>query len=159
MRDLLRINGEVIEVTAAAPGDGTAKVRLDGMDYSVSGLKREGDTLEFVYEGQRYSFLVRTNRDLAQVTDGRSYYAFHRVVEGAEEEESGGELTSQMPGTVLKIMVEPGTKVGKGTPLLILEAMKMEHEVCAPGDGTVTGYPHGEGERVMPGDLLVEFEG
>ena len=159
MRDLLRINGEVIEVTANLAGDGTARISLGGAEYSVTGLRREDDVLEFVYAGQIYRFCVRTTAELAQVTDGRSYYAFTRVVEGAEEEDTGGELTSQMPGTVLKTLVAPGTAVTKGTPLLILEAMKMEHEVCAPADGIVVAYPHAEGQRVMPGDLLVEFEG
>jgi len=159
MRDMLRINGEVVEVTASIAGDGTAKVRIGDREYEVSSVKRDGTSLEFSYGGKIHQFSSRESNELVQVTDGAGYYTFQRVIEGAEEDEAGAEeLTSQMPGTVLKTLVKPGTKVGKGTPLLILEAMKMEHEVCAPSDGTVNGYPHGEGERVMPGDLLVEFE-
>jgi len=62
-----------------------------------------------------------------------------------------------MPGMVLKLLRQPGDEVKAGTPLLILEAMKMEHEISAPCDGRLLAYPFKEGDRVMPGDLLVEF--
>ena len=92
-------------------------------------------------------------------SDGVHYHRLPRIEEGAAaQDDSADELTSKMPGTVLKHLVVAGTEVARGTAVLILEAMKMEHEVCAPEDGTVTGFPFAEGERVMPGDLLVEFE-
>lgn len=159
MRDTLKINGEVVEVIAGLSPDATAKVTIAGTAHTVTGVRREGGVLEFTLDGKVYRFAVHSTPNTVAVTDGQSYHTFARVIEGAVEEEEGAvELSSQMPGTVLKIMVAPGTEVAKGSPLLILEAMKMEHEVCAPSDGTVTGYPHSEGDRVMPGDLLVEFE-
>lgn len=158
MRDTLKINGEPLAISASVAADGGAQVSIDGNEYAVERVSREGDELRFEHEGKAYSVHVRQAADFIEVTDGVSYERFARVVAGAvEEEDEAGELTSQMPGTVLKLLVKPGADVAKGTPLLILEAMKMEHEVCAPADGTVTGFPHAEGERVMPGDLLVEF--
>jgi biotin carboxyl carrier protein len=62
-----------------------------------------------------------------------------------------------MPGKVLQLLVTPGSPVEAGTPLLILEAMKMEHQVVSPADGVLNGYPVHEGQRVMPGDLLADF--
>jgi 3-methylcrotonyl-CoA carboxylase alpha subunit len=62
-----------------------------------------------------------------------------------------------MPGVVLKILVQQGYAVTKGTPLLILEAMKMEHQVVAPRDGTVAAIHCREGELVQPGIDLVEI--
>lgn len=50
----------------------------------------------------------------------------------------GTEVKCPMPGTVLKIVAENGTKVTKGQPIIVLEAMKMENEIAAPCDGTVT---------------------
>lgn len=158
MRDKLRINGEVVDVTAGVAADGTAQIRIGDQVYAVSGVRREDGSVSFSLDGVSYRFHLRTTPDMVEVTDGRGYHRFNRVIEGAEEEEAGADaLVSQMPGTILKLLCDPGAEVSKGTPLLILEAMKMEHEVCAPSDGTVSGYPHSEGERVMPGDLLVEF--
>ncbi len=50
----------------------------------------------------------------------------------------GTEVKCPMPGTVLKIVSETGTKVSKGQAIIVLEAMKMENEIAAPCDGTVT---------------------
>jgi 3-methylcrotonyl-CoA carboxylase alpha subunit len=158
MRDTLKIDGEPLAVSASVAADGSAQVSIDGSEYALGHVSREGDELRFDYEGKTYCVHLRQAADFIEVTDGVSYERYARVVAGAvEEEDEAGELTSQMPGTVLKLLAEPGTEVAKGTPLLILEAMKMEHEVCAPADGTVTGFPHAEGARVMPGDLLVDF--
>ena len=63
-----------------------------------------------------------------------------------------------MPGLVLKILAKPGDVVAKGTPLIILEAMKMEHQIVAPRDGTVAGIHCKEGELVQPGVELVTMK-
>jgi len=57
----------------------------------------------------------------------------------------------------LKILVAVGQQVAKGAPLVILEAMKMEHQVVAPRDGTVAAIHCTEGELVQPGVDLVEI--
>ena len=44
-----------------------------------------------------------------------------------------------MPGTVLRVEVEPGDRVAKGQAVLVLEAMKMEHQIAAPAAGVVSG--------------------
>jgi len=160
MRDKLKIAGDAVDVAASLGADGSAVIRLGEQELSVENVRRENGVLSFTYAGTKYRFHLRAKPDSVEVTDGRGYYRFQRIEEGmaAEDEAGGDELTSQMPGTVLKLLAAPGDEVAKGTPLLILEAMKMEHEICAPADGVVTAYPYNEGDRVMPGDLLVEFE-
>ncbi len=69
----------------------------------------------------------------------------------------GGRLTSPMPGTVVRVLVEAGQTVAKDTPLLVLEAMKMEHTIAAPADGTVESLPFAVGDRVEEGVELVGF--
>jgi 3-methylcrotonyl-CoA carboxylase alpha subunit len=160
MRERLRINGEVVPVRVGTGTDGELRVHLDGAEHAVSGAELKSGVLSFTYGGQRYSYSVLLRLDSLLLSDGRAYYSIQRVEEGAAASDgagSAGSLASQMPGTILKLLVEPGTSVAKGTALLILEAMKMEHEVCAPADGTVMGYPKPAGARVMPGDLLIEF--
>jgi 3-methylcrotonyl-CoA carboxylase alpha subunit len=68
----------------------------------------------------------------------------------ASEDPTAGRLTAPMPGRVTQLMVEPGTSVRRGQPLIVIEAMKMEHTVTAPADGVV------ETVRFAPGDLVEE---
>jgi len=67
-------------------------------------------------------------------------------------------LTAPMPGTVQRVMVSAGQAVSRGDVLLVLEAMKMEHEVSAPGDGTVIDLQVAEGDRVSSGAVLAVIE-
>lgn len=63
-----------------------------------------------------------------------------------------------IPGTIQKIMVQEGDTVSAGTPLLILEAMKMRNQVLAPVAGTVSGIHVSEGEMVPKSQLLLELD-
>jgi acetyl-CoA carboxylase biotin carboxyl carrier protein len=68
-------------------------------------------------------------------------------------------VKSNMAGTVWKILVKPGDKVGAGQDVLILESMKMEIPISAEVDGTVKAVVVKEGDFVNDGDLVVELEG
>jgi 3-methylcrotonyl-CoA carboxylase alpha subunit len=67
-------------------------------------------------------------------------------------------LAAPMPGRIVAHLVVAGTKVAKGAPLLIMEAMKMEHTICAPAAGTVRGYHAAVGQQVEEGSELIDFE-
>ena len=66
-------------------------------------------------------------------------------------------LTAPMPATVVRILVQPGSQVRKGDAVLVLEAMKMELPLRAPGPATVAAVHCREGELVQPDTVLVEF--
>lgn len=74
------------------------------------------------------------------------------------EEASSGKLTAPMPGKVIAIHVKPGSKVKVGDPLLVVEAMKMEHTITAPFDGEVFEINYAQGEQVNEGDQLIIFK-
>jgi 3-methylcrotonyl-CoA carboxylase alpha subunit len=63
-----------------------------------------------------------------------------------------------MSGTVVAVMVKAGDKVGQGAPLMILEAMKMEHTIAAPSAGVVAAVNYRAGDRVKEGADLVDVE-
>ena len=73
-------------------------------------------------------------------------------------EAGGGRLTAPMPGKIIAVHVKAGAAVGRGTALLVMEAMKMEHTIAAPDDGTVTAVHFKVGEQVDEGTELIEFE-
>ncbi|MEN3121968.1 carboxyl transferase domain-containing protein [Janibacter sp. LM] len=70
---------------------------------------------------------------------------------------SDGEVLAEMAGTVVAVLVEPGQEVAVGTPLVVVEAMKMEHLVPAPATGTVTAVRVRAGATTAAGDLLVRL--
>src|SRR5207248_2907564 len=75
---------------------------------------------------------------------------------------SGGheqsEVVAPMPGTVIRVLVEPGAKVAVRQPLVVLEAMKMETPLVSPYEATVRAVHVGEGDRVAGGAVLVELD-
>jgi biotin carboxyl carrier protein len=62
-----------------------------------------------------------------------------------------------MPGKIVKILVTTGDAVKAGDPVVTLEAMKMENELCAPVGGTVKAIPIQIGDSVEGGQLLVSI--
>ena len=76
----------------------------------------------------------------------------------AEAEAAEGKLTAPMPGRVIAVLVKPGQAVRKGQPLLILEAMKMEHTITANRDGKVQSLPFAENAMVEDGAELITLE-
>lgn len=74
------------------------------------------------------------------------------------ERHVGGEIRALMPGRITSILVKEGESVDEGTPLLILEAMKMQNEIVAPIAGTVKSIQVGEGAAVKKDSLLIIVE-
>jgi 3-methylcrotonyl-CoA carboxylase alpha subunit len=63
-----------------------------------------------------------------------------------------------MPGKVLSVLVAAGQSVRRGQALAVMEAMKMEHTLCAPRDGVVAEVLHAPGEQVLEGASLLRLE-
>ncbi len=112
-----------------------------------------------------------TRRAHGQVhADGETFHVFYAgrhvslawldpLAHAGETESEGGKLTAPMPGKVIAVMVEAGSTVTRGTPLLVMEAMKMEHTISAPVDGVVSEVLYGVGEQVVEGAQLLAYEG
>jgi 3-methylcrotonyl-CoA carboxylase alpha subunit len=79
---------------------------------------------------------------------------------GARAGGTGGHATLEapMPGTLIKVLAEEGQEVAAQQPLVVLEAMKMEHIVVAPYDGVVRRLPYAPGALVSKGATLVELD-
>ncbi len=101
--------------------------------------------------------VVERGLDVTVFADGRC----HRLrrhdpldVAGADAV-AGGRLTAPMPGRIAAVLVEPGAVVARGAPLIVLEAMKMEHSITAPADGRVDRVNYAVGDLVEEGAELV----
>jgi 3-methylcrotonyl-CoA carboxylase alpha subunit len=80
------------------------------------------------------------------------------LAHAADAEHGEGRLTAPMPGKVIAVLVEPGAVVEKGAPLIVMEAMKMEHTIGAPFAGTVTEVLYAVGDQVADGAQLLVLE-
>ncbi|BAK94116.1 biotin/lipoyl-containing protein [Tetragenococcus halophilus] len=71
---------------------------------------------------------------------------------------SGGEsVTAPMPGNIYKVQTKAGQAVKEGETVIVLEAMKMENEIVAPADGTISAINVTEGQAVEADDVLFEL--
>jgi 3-methylcrotonyl-CoA carboxylase alpha subunit len=138
------------------------EIILGGQSTAARGKKLDGDRLAVELDDRRLIASVVAVDDKRSVFLQGSTYTLlrddplHRVDAG---DSHGGGLTAPMPGKVVALLAQPGQQVEIGTPLLILEAMKMEHTITAPAAGTVKSYCYAAGEQVADGAALVEFEG
>ncbi len=89
---------------------------------------------------------------------------FESLNEYVEEKKGGrrkasepGHVTAAMPGNVVEVLVKEGDTVSAGQAILVAEAMKMETEICANVGGTVKSVNVQKGDRVTPGEVLVEI--
>lgn len=77
------------------------------------------------------------------------------LAHAADSTEGEGRLTAPMPGKVIAVLVEPGRKVEQGDPLIVMEAMKMEHTIGAPAAGVVAEVLYAVGDQVADGAQLL----
>ena len=89
--------------------------------------------------------------------NGRTY-KWERIEPGSAGNEDEGGLVAPMPGKVLEVLVSEGDTVEAGAPLMVLEAMKMEHRIVASHDGTVTSIHFSAGDQVAQGATLLDLE-
>jgi 3-methylcrotonyl-CoA carboxylase alpha subunit len=135
------------------------RLTVNGREYALAGAEEAG-VLRVELDGA--VFRVRA------VRDGADWHLFrdgtHRVLtlqsaQGAPEPGIvAGSLAAPMPGKVLQVLVQAGARVAKGAPLVILEAMKMEHTIAAPHDGRVAEIHFKAGEQVNEGVELLRLE-
>ncbi|HWS75375.1 MAG TPA: acetyl/propionyl/methylcrotonyl-CoA carboxylase subunit alpha [Quisquiliibacterium sp.] len=79
------------------------------------------------------------------------------LAHAGDDAAEGGTLTAPMPGKVVALLCAKGDRVSRGQPLIVMEAMKMEHTIAAPGDGEVTELLYAVGDQVAEGAQLIGF--
>jgi len=154
-------DGEALVDAQVRYGDAQWAITIAGETTLARGKKLDGDRFAVELNDRRLmASVVAVDDKRSLFLQGSTYSLLrddplHRVDAG---DSHGGGLTAPMPGKVVALLAQPGQKVDKGTPLLILEAMKMEHTITAPAAGTVKNFCYAAGEQVSDGAELVEFE-
>ncbi|WP_067574619.1 acetyl/propionyl/methylcrotonyl-CoA carboxylase subunit alpha [Nocardia acidivorans] len=112
----------------------------DGEKHSLTAVS-EGDRLTVTLDGLRTGYRVATAEGQLWIADATGVAVLREVAEadirGGGEHIGDAEIVSPMPGSVIAIPVVDGSEVAAGTPIVIVEAMKMEHTLTAPVAGRV----------------------
>jgi 3-methylcrotonyl-CoA carboxylase alpha subunit len=127
---------------------------------TVSG-ERSGETLRAWLDDRSVAARVVRGGRTIDIFQGAERHTLELHDPGLHELDAGGAdggLAAPMPGKIIAVLVEAGARVEKGAPLLILEAMKMEHTIKAPAGGTVRELLYRVGEQVEEGAELLAFE-
>ncbi len=119
---------------------GTVRVELDGQRLAAKVI-RDGDALHVFHEGGHWRLGIHDPLAAAEAHEGAS-----------------GGLTAPMPGRIAAVHVKKGQTIAAGQPLIVVEAMKMEHTIPAPAAGKVSEVRFKAGDQVREGEVLLVVE-
>ena len=143
----LELPGGTIEARVRRADGGRLAVSLAGETFTAAVVRRAAND-----GGIDYTLFADGGSRRLRLVDPLDVTQYEAA--GAGE----GSMRSPLPGKIIDLRVKAGDTVSKGQPLLVLEAMKMEHTLTAPADGKVKAVRYGVGEQVAEGAELVEFE-
>jgi 3-methylcrotonyl-CoA carboxylase alpha subunit len=136
----LALPGGAVEATGQLAEDGNLSVDLGGLRTSATIIRRGADITVF-HQGASHRLILI------------------EPLAGADDAEApGGKLIAPMPGRIIAMLVEPGAEVTKGQPLIVMEAMKMEHTIKAPAEGRIEKVRYAVGDQVEDGAELIGFQ-
>jgi propionyl-CoA carboxylase alpha chain len=130
--------------------------RIDGFEVIDAGR----DRVVLEKDGLRTAYEISVGGDRIDVDSSFGHTALRkrpRFTDPATQTQPGS-LLAPMPGSVISVLAEAGSSVTEGQPLLVLEAMKMQHTVTAPTDGVLAQVNVKPGTQVAAGEVLAVVE-
>ena len=157
------VSGETTaEVEVRLAADGAARVRVGDAEMALHLLARDGAAVTVEVDGRRRSVRAHPDgRDAVWIErDGHVHHVADTLMAPPDTGggAGGGTIAAPMHGMIQSVAVEPGQTVAAGDVLLVLEAMKMQHEMRAPADGTVETLAVAVGDQVAAKAVLVVLD-
>ncbi|MCO4857921.1 acetyl/propionyl/methylcrotonyl-CoA carboxylase subunit alpha [Herbaspirillum sp. WGmk3] len=150
------------EVRIDYTGDGRQwQLQIGGNTHTLALHTVNTDSVRIALDGRTLQADVVWEGEELYLFDGRSQHCLRLLdpmAHAGHAEAEGGRLTAPMPGKIVALLVDQGASVTQGTPLLIMEAMKMEHTIAAPSAGTVEALRYAVGDQVAEGAQLLDFK-
>ncbi|HWD14243.1 acetyl/propionyl/methylcrotonyl-CoA carboxylase subunit alpha [Pseudochrobactrum sp. sp1633] len=160
-RDLNFRYGAAQHIVTVTYLDTGYRLQTGSLDVTATGRQDKGNRIIAEIDGLRKSFTaVRLGSFIHLFTDGQSWKLewLDPLDVSPDHAASHDGLVAPMPGSITALLVEQGQQVAKGTPLLIVEAMKMEFKITAPAAGYVKAFRCAVGDQVNEGTELADFE-
>ncbi len=163
-RTVMLRSGEVVR-TVVLVGDTTGafvQAKVDSAEFALTNALWQGPQLRVDIGGMRVAATAvhaTDGRVHVFAADARAAFELPALDSYATDTQADGaaHLRAPMPGRVIKVFVETGAAVDKGAPLIVVEAMKMEHTILAPATGKVLVVHYAAGDTVKEGADLIEF--
>ena len=157
-----KLDGKIYDLDIVKDEKGCV-ISMDGEQLSVDTRWISEDELSIIIDGKSYVAVIGRSGNVRTVEINGESYRFEKVEEGDDRVRGGQdsayeELSSPMPGKVIKVNIKKGDEVKKGTSLIIVEAMKMENEIRASRDSVVEKIMVKEGDLVEAGATLVDLK-
>ena len=157
---IYEVDDKIRRVTFVSKPD-YLSVELGGQTYDVSCQRLSDTQLELIIDREKSLVIyARTSAvDISLVTPKRSF-SLTNIAGGLPsgiDAAGGGTVRAPMHGQLLEILVNAGDTVKKGGKIAVLEAMKMQHEILAEIDGTVTNIAAKAGTQIAADDLIMEI--
>ncbi len=155
MKRQIELNDELIDIDILEQNARFVLFNLDGTEYAVNLGNVEDYKYNLAYNSGNTTVVAV---DTHFVVDGVEF-AINAPRRSRSKGKSAdhGQMTSPMPGKILKIFVKEGQEVTPGTPILVMEAMKMEHTIKSSKIGKVEKIYFKEGDQVQGGVELVKL--
>lgn len=142
------------------------KFRINGNEYNVDINSVEGNIADVMVNGASYQVEMENapapvqkpaQEPAAAVASTGSATTTTPAPKAAAPAGAGKPVTSPLPGVIIEVSVKEGQTVKAGQKVAVLEAMKMENEIQAPADGTVTAILVNKGDSVLEGAEIVKI--
>ena len=157
------LDDKEFRLTFVEKTDNNILVSLDKRKYLVSAEFLSPDEILLNINGKIYDIIINSNSLYYSVCVNGRFFKVERksalrILEGKVEKTKKHDIRTSMPGRVVKVFVEEGSKVKEGEPILVLEAMKMQNEIKTPQSGIITKINPRPGDSVETGSLLFSVE-
>jgi biotin carboxyl carrier protein len=150
----------VVELSGEPGPDGGFVVLVDGAPRTVRlapSAGRDGLTLAMV-DGQPLELALDHELRWVQSAQGRHSVELRDVAAApARPQRSDGRVRAPIPGTIVRLLATPGQQLAAGQPIVALEAMKMQNEICAPRAGLLNSLRVQPGQSVGLNEIIAEI--
>lgn len=142
------INDEEIPFQLVSSNNEQILFRVGNKLHKISNIQLNGPQVECTVDGRWITATLKNEQELL----------LERLGFKTNAEQSVGSVQAPMPGKILELLIEEGTEVELGDPVIILEAMKMENELKAPCAGTISDITVSVGTNVEKNQPLLEID-
>ena len=148
LSDKIKIRGKKIDVKVVEDQDGFTYLIYKKKKYSIEILEKNQNKYNIMINGVWFNFSIETPISYKRKKTLSKFEVTSRVEN----------IEAPMPGKILEIMVEEGSEIKEGEPLIILEAMKMQNEIVSNVSGKIKKVNIRQNESVMKDDIMIEIE-
>jgi biotin carboxyl carrier protein len=144
----IKYQGKEVDIKLHEDPKGFSYIVWKNKKYMLDVIEKKQNRYTIMINSVWHTFTVETPVSLKR----------RRYLEQQAEASSTVSIEAPMPGKIIDIMVENGSEVKEGEPIIILEAMKMQNEISSHLSGTVTNISVKKNETVMKDDILIEIQ-